>query len=142
VTAAIRLCPSCGFEFKFKEKDDLALRNDDIMGFDSVDMSVRLWAWRVHTSKVNGKQMLKVTYYGELSDPPVDEYFTVLHDGYAGTKARESILAIAARAGSDPRQMNDLPSSVAVLQRGTPPKQITYRRKGKFYQVERKKWIN
>lgn len=140
VTAAIRLCPSCGFEFKFKEKDDLALRNDDIMGFDSVDMSVRLWAWRVHTSKVNGKQMLKVTYYGELSDPPVDEYFTVLHDGYAGTKARESILAIAARAGADPRQMSDLPSSVAVLQRGTPPKQISYRRKGKFYQVERKKW--
>jgi DNA repair protein RadD len=103
-------------------------------------MSVRLWAWRVHTSKVNGKQMLKVTYYGELSDPPVDEYFTVLHDGYAGTKARESILAIAARAGVAPRQVIGLPSAAAALQRGTPPKQISYRRKGKFYQVERKKW--
>ena len=42
--------------------------------------------------------MCRITYYGGLSDSPVNEYLTINHDGYAGQKAMQKLLMIAERA--------------------------------------------
>lgn len=142
VPAQVKVCPSCNHAFMPPEKEPLALRNDDIMGIEPIDMNVKLWSWRTHTSRTSGKEMLKVTYYGELSDPPITEYFPVLHDGYAGNKAREKVAAIAVKSGTDYRLLTDLSASVANLQQSTPPASIKYRREGKFFRVERRIWAD
>lgn len=143
VAIQLRQCPQCGFEFaEEKEKEPLILRNDDIMGIESLEMDVKLWAWRTHTSRTSGKQMLKVTYYGELSDEPITEYFPVLHDGYAGNKAREKVAAIAIKAGTDCSTLTDLEASVDQMQQSLPPVAIKYRRDGKFFKVEQRIWAN
>jgi pyruvate/2-oxoglutarate dehydrogenase complex dihydrolipoamide acyltransferase (E2) component len=46
---------------------------------------------RVSETARSGKDMLTVTYYGCLSDKPVTEYLTVLHEGYAGRAAFTSL---------------------------------------------------
>ena len=86
--------------------------------------------------------MLKVTYYGELSDEPITEYFPVLHDGYAGNKAREKVAAIAIKAGTDCSTLTDLEASVEQMQQSLPPTAIKYRRDGKFFKVEQRIWAN
>jgi DNA repair protein RadD len=86
--------------------------------------------------------MLKVTYYGELSDAPITEYFPVLHDGYAGDKAREKVSSIATKAGIDSSTLNDLESSAEQMQQSLPPIAIKYRRDGKFFKVEQRIWAN
>jgi DNA repair protein RadD len=50
------------------------LHDDDIMGLDATEMNVTEWQWRRHISRASGKEMLMVTYYGALSDKPVNEY--------------------------------------------------------------------
>lgn len=143
VLVTAQQCPSCQYQFTDgKEKKILSLHDDDIMGLDPIDMDVTLWAWRVHTSRTSGKKMLKLTYYGALSDPPVVEYFPVLHDGYAGNTARASVAEIALRAGVDYKLLIDIDISVKTLQSGKPPKSIKYRRDGKFFKIMRRKWVN
>lgn len=143
VLVTAQQCPSCQHQFTDgKEKKILSLHDDDIMGLDPIDMDVTLWAWRVHTSRTSGKKMLKLTYYGALSDPPVVEYFPVLHDGYAGNTARASVAEIALRAGVDYKLLIDIDISVKTLQSGKPPKSIKYRRDGKFFKIMRRNWVN
>lgn len=140
VPAQAKVCPSCHHAFMPPEKPPLALRNDDIMGIDPIEMRVKIWAWRKHTSRTSGKEMLKVTYYGELSDPPITEFFPVMHDGNAGNWAREKVAAIAVQAGTDYKLLTGLDASVEKLQQSQPPIAIKYRREGKFFKVERRKW--
>jgi len=80
-------CPACGAAFPEPVKKALVLRNDDIMGLEGKELEVSAWAWKEHTSKASGKQMLAVTYYGGLSDAPITEYLPILHEGYAGDRA-------------------------------------------------------
>jgi hypothetical protein len=48
-------CPACGAPFPPPKKPKLALRDVDIMGIDSIDMSISDWRWREHVSKASGK---------------------------------------------------------------------------------------
>ena len=57
-----------------KEKA-LTLSTADIMGIDPLDMRVTDWKWTRHVSRKTGKEMVKVKYYGGISDPVIDEYF-------------------------------------------------------------------
>jgi DNA repair protein RadD len=141
VAAQVKVCPSCMHTFlSEKEVGLLQLRNDDIMGIEPIEMPVKMWAWRKHTSRTSGKDMLKVTYYGELSDPPVTEYFPVLHDGYAGNKARQAIAEIAVKANIDYKSLIDIEISAKNLQDGVPPSLIKYKREGKFHKIFAKSW--
>jgi DNA repair protein RadD len=103
-------------------------------------MEIDNWNWAVHTSKASGKKMLKVTYYGALSDPVVTEYFTVLHDGYAGTRAAIAVREIADESGAALRQNPTLDEAAEVLTDASPPLSIHYRKDGKFYRVLRRVW--
>lgn len=146
------VCPSCGFEFPASEAPDLSLRDDDIMGIEGKDMAVTSWLWRKHTSKASGKEMLAVTYYGALSDAPVTEYLCVLHDGYAGEKARRLFLDIKKKSTNlvgvvtDANIItpdDDLIKYAHILQSiGTPPSSIEYTKDGKFFRVMHRSWAN
>jgi DNA repair protein RadD len=85
--------------------------------------------------------MLMVTYYGALSDKPVNEYLTVMHDGYAGQKARVSLVKIASNAGVHGVTLDNQLDDVAFdLNKATPPALIKFRQDGKFYRVTDRRW--
>lgn len=141
------VCTSCGFEFPASEGPDLSLRDDDIMGIEGKDMAVTSWLWRKHTSKALGKEMLAVTYYGALSDAPVTEYLCVLHDGYAGQKARRlfNYIMDGATNYNYTGSKDNIDDAVNFLQdnrRCFPPQSIEYTKDGKFFRVMNRSWAN
>lgn len=137
--ASTMTCTACGHIFE-REEPKLALRNDDIMGINGREMAVTSWLWSKHTSQSSGKDMLRCTYYGLLSDKPVTEYFCVTHTGYAGDKAARAIGAIAYRAGVGDIMDIDLLQAATALTAGTPPASIEYKKDGNFYRVLDRIW--
>ena len=141
---ACRACPQCGTPFPEPEKPALELRDDDIMGLESLlEMDVSSWRWRKHTSRASGKDMLAVTYYpASLVEGGVTEYFPVLHDGYAQAKAVRVVAEIASRAGTIPGLLTDssLDHAAHMLAKGMAPKKISYKRDGKFFRVVGRSW--
>lgn len=139
-----RTCPACGFEFPAPPEKKFALRNDDIMGSEGSDLIVSEWEWKRHTSASSGREMLRVRYYGGLADPPVDEYVCIMHEGYAGEKARRTLARIASDAGLSPGWSleNDLDEIARALNAATPPSVVTYEREGKFFKVKGRTWSN
>lgn len=140
-------CPACGHPFPPSEAEGSAKsfrlrRGDDIMGLESSSMTVSEWLWAEHTSRTSGKLMVKATYYGDLSDKPITEYFPLLHSGYAGTKAARAIMDIAARSGTviADGACSSLSDLCATLNRAKPPSLIHYRMDGKFHRVVSRTW--
>ena len=136
-----RVCPACGTPFPEPERPTLKLSNLDIMGFDGTDLEVSSWTWRKHISRASGKEMLSVSYYGGLSDPPVTEYLAVTHDGYAGEKSRRLLADIAYKSKSKLTYlMADLHDMAQILTEGQPPSAIEFKREGKFFSIIRRMW--
>jgi DNA repair protein RadD len=140
-----RTCPYCGHEFPPPESkaEPIRLRDEDIMGEDrTIRMNVKDWSWRVHESRSSGRTMLAVTYYGEaFSDPRVTEYLAVLHDGYAGERARRELGRIAHQGGVRlPADGDDLESIADTMAGADPPAYIRFEREGKFFRVKSRGW--
>ena len=142
VAISAKECPACGMAFPEPEKAILKLHNDDIMGVYGTEMVVTEWLRRKHTSKTSGKDMLCVSYYGELSDPSVTEYLPVTHDGYAGQKAITQLVKIAQSAGATFDGVSLLEDWAKRLNDAHPPIVITYKRDGKYHRVLRREWNN
>lgn len=138
VHASAKVCPCCGAEFPEAEKKALVLHDVDIMGIEGTDMVVTGWNWSKHISKTSEKEMLKITYYGALSDVPVTEYLCVTHEGYAGQKAR-TLLGIIANK-SKGHILDDLNETALVMTESVPPSEIEYKKEGKFYNVIDRRW--
>lgn len=138
VHPSVRNCPACDHPFPEPEKPKLALRDDDIMGLKSKTMAVTDWIWSDHMSKASGKQMVKVTYYGALSDRPVIEYLPILHEGYAGHKAMATLASIASRSCVTIPQGGTLVELCKILNTGRSPKEIEYTKDGKFNRVTKR----
>jgi DNA repair protein RadD len=138
---SVRICPACGAEFPEPVKAALKLSNLDIMGVEGVDMDVTAWTWRKHLSRASGKEMLSLTYYGGLSDPPVTEYLAVTHDGYAGEKSRRLLAEIAHKADvALDYAASDLHEMAQQLTEGQPPTAIEFKREGKFFTILKRTW--
>jgi DNA repair protein RadD len=136
-----QVCPACGMPFPVKKPPKLKLHNDDIMGLEGTEMTVTAWNWRVHTSRTSGKEMLAVTYYGGLSDPPITEYLPVTHEGYAGQKAINQLAKIAQNSGCSLKDIHGLHLCAAILQKESRhPCSIEYRKDGKFFRVTKRTW--
>jgi len=105
-------------------------------------MFVTGWHWREHTSRTSGKQMLAVSYYGALNDPPINEYFTITHDGYAGQKALQKLSDVATQAQikSGGLAVSTLGEMADNLNAANAPKMIAYQREGKFFKVLKREW--
>lgn len=139
VHISANICPACGAAFPEPEAKKLRLANDDIMGNEGSVMSITSWVWREHTSRTSGKEMLKVTYYGALSDPPVTEYFPVLHDGFAGRKAVNTVASIASQSGASLKGLVFC-EIASEINASSPPVHIEYFKEGKFYRVKHREW--
>lgn len=140
--AAIK-CPACDAPFPPKEPKTYQIHDDDIMGPSGKDMVVTSWTWRKHISRSSGKEMLACTYYGMLSDLPVQEFYPVMHEGYAGEKAMRSLGVLAVSAGvsiGDWWFTKELENIAEKMNEGTPPSVIHYQMDGKFYRVITRSW--
>lgn len=138
---SVRVCPACGEAFPEPVKPALKLHNLDIMGVEGTDIEVTAWTWRKHISRASGREMLAVTYYGNLSDAPVTEYLAVTHDGYAGEKSRRLLAEIAHQAGVVlDYSAVDLHQMAQQMTEGRPPATIEFRKDGKFFRVMRRRW--
>ena len=135
-------CPACGALFPEPVKKSMTLRNDDIMGIKGTDMAVQSWMWKKHTSRASGKEMLAVTYYGALSDPSITEYFAILHEGYAGQKALQTLIRLATSSGLHDGGLNvqTLDEAVANLNTTNAPDSIEFKKDGKYYRVLKRSW--
>jgi DNA repair protein RadD len=135
-------CPACGALFPEPVKKSMTLRNDDIMGIEGTDMAVQSWMWKKHTSRFSGKEMLAVTYYGALSDPSITEYFAILHEGYAGQKALQTLIRLSSSAGLHDGGLNvqTLDEAVANLNTTNAPDSIEFKKDGKYYRVLKRSW--
>ena len=141
VYISVTVCPACGEPFPLPEKPKLSLRDDDIMGIEGTEIEVTSWIWRKHISKASGKEMLAVTYYGALSDPPVTEYLCVTHDGYAGSKARQLLQEIFFKSGTYNDDFSSLDYIAIDLQElGQHPSSIEFIREGRFNKVLTRSW--
>jgi DNA repair protein RadD len=133
-------CPSCGYQFPIAQKK-LQLHHDDIMGLDGSKMQVTDWQWRKHISRTSGKEMLAVSYYGGISDPPIIEYLPVTHEGYAGQKARQTIFSLSSASKAQiSLTETDLGAMCQGLNTGVPPQTIEYKKDGKFFKVINRSW--
>ena len=136
-----RICPACGEAFPEPVKKEMYLRQDDIMKIETIEMEVGAWEWKKHTSRASGKEMLLVKYYGkDLSDTPISEYLSVLHDGFAGQKALRTLANLAHSAGVEIPDHGMIPVLIDRMNRGTPPSKIGYKKDGKFFNVIRREW--
>jgi DNA repair protein RadD len=142
VAISARICPACGAEFPAPEEKVYKLRNDDIMGAPAgaEEMEVTGWTVRPTVSRTSGLDMIQVTYYGALSEPPIREYLTVFHEGYAGQKALAKLATISTNSGV-PADMEDWRSwCKAVTEEGKRPASIKFVKNGKFYNVTERTW--
>ena len=136
----VKQCPNCGWEFPEPKPKTLMLHNDDIMGNELQEMSVSSWSWKRHTSQKSGKDMCLITYYGALSDPPVKEYLTIAHEGYAGKKAMALLVSMAENAKTFIAGVRNIDQLCDIMNEGLYPKSIHYRKNGKFFEVINRAW--
>jgi len=139
---SIRICPACGYEFPPPEAKPARLHNDDIMGRDNVkEMELTAWKFSPYVSRASQKEMIRVTYYGALSDPPVHEYLAIFHEGYAQQKAMKTLASLAQNSGivisdvADHKSWCDYANANA-----TPPRLVRYTVEGKFFTVKERIW--
>lgn len=139
VAASVHVCPACSYEWPVKEKPPLVLSNEDILGIEPQEMAVTGWQWRKHLSRTSGKEMLSCTYYGALSDPAVTEYHPVVHEGYAGEKARRAVIQIAVKSGANDLS-DDLGAMAKSLTESQAPTVLRFKRDGRFHRVIERVW--
>jgi len=148
---AAKVCPACGEPFPESKKDaettPIVLVDTDIMGLDKDDlhdMQVHSWQWLITKSAKTGKKMIALTYYGKaLSDRPVTEYLCVMHEGYAGQKAWQTVARIAQDCGPLPPGLlatGDVNALVKAMNDATPPSWIQHAEDGKFHRVTKRYW--
>ena len=116
----------------------LKLHNDEILSDVAEEtIPVTNWSWSVETSAA-GKKMLSVRYYPRaLSQPVIRENFVVWHGGSATYMAMKRLAAIAARVNGT---ISGIDNGIAELQAWPCPKEISFRRNGKYFDVTRRAW--
>jgi DNA repair protein RadD len=140
IHASLMTCPSCGYHFPPVEKEAPVLHDDDIQGTGISTMACTGWQWDVHTSSKSGIKMLKVTYFGALSDRPISEYLCVLHAGFVGYKAMETLKLIAEHSGADYMVQKDLPSLCKEMDASRRPSEILHKKDGRWTRVIDRIW--
>lgn len=146
VHISAKICPACGEPFPEPKPKTLKLHNDDIMGISGTEMDVSGWEWREHISRASGKRMLRVDYYGALSDPPISEYLAINHQGYAGDKSIKLLGEIASKSGAN--QIGIIPNDESLwifqimdcMNKSNPPAIIEYKKEGKYNRIIKRNW--
>lgn len=142
VAISARSCPACGYAFPPPEEKVWKLSDADIMRDEpsGKTMDVTSWKFSPHTSSTSGKDMIKITYYGALSDKPIHEYMAIFHEGYAGEKAARTLTSICNNAGIERDSEDWRAWCDYATTNGTPPASIAYTIDGKFAKVTKRIW--
>jgi DNA repair protein RadD len=144
VHISAKVCPNCDNAFPPPAEKKLVLHQDDIMGIEGMDMNVTDWHWRKHISRASGNEMIALTYYGGLVDPPITEYLPILNQGFVGNKSLQLLHDIARQSGAVLSGINQAQTPIDYLvvqmNQATPPRMMTYKRDGKFYKVVKRLW--
>lgn len=140
VHISAEVCPNCGSPFPIKEKPALELRDVDIMGVHGTTMDVRNWDWMKCHSKTNGTEMIKITYYGGLSDKPIKEYLCIKHTGWAAQKAIETLTTIMRCSGMYLPANGDIDDLCRQMNNVPPPNEVEFRIDGKYARVLDRRW--
>lgn len=138
VATATRICPGCGFNFPPPQKEQLALRNDDIMGREPSEMIVTSWTWTVAKSKKSELPMIVVSYYGRVTEV-LKEYLCLWHDGFAAQKASSRLreLAKGCNVPWDELQGDD---ATERMERAYPPTKVLFKMEGKYPRIVGQEW--
>jgi DNA repair protein RadD len=152
VPISLMVCPACGAPFPAKDPEPVTLQKPHLQEFDIIHginpddvkiLEVTEWAWKRQTAR-SGKDMLTVTYYGCLSDRPVTEYLTVLHEGYAGRAAWSKVAAmgnqVAAHLPEGLLASGDLDAVCVAFNKAPHPSEIRHTTDGKFHTITRRTW--
>jgi hypothetical protein len=110
---------------------------------DATTMEVKSWRWRRHLAR-SGYYGLSLTYYGEIFDKPVIEYFSVQHPGLGGEVALRKVMELAVASNvrmADLSEETDLQRVADILSAGTAPISIKYSRNERFINVVKREWI-
>jgi hypothetical protein len=78
-----------------------------------------------------------------MSDPIVSEYFCITHDGFAGDKARTLLMQIIWKSKVIPGRYevdDDMEKNSVFLNQLKAPKNIIFKRDGKFFRVTERSW--
>jgi len=142
IAAQCRVCPDCGNVFDLnKQIKEWKLHHDDIMGLLPKEFPVSSWVWCKYTSRKSGIEMLRVSYYGEaLSDTPMNEYLAVMHSGYAGHKAMETLRIIAKESGVDIMKYDSLDALSTAMTASYKPDLIEYKKDGRYDRIVNRRW--
>jgi DNA repair protein RadD len=136
-------CEACGYKWPQKTKS-MTLHDNDIMAVeDATTMEVKSWRWRRHLAR-SGYYGLSLTYYGEIFDKPVIEYFSVQHPGLGGEVALRKVMELAVASNvrmADLSEETDLQRVADILSAGTAPISIKYSRNERFINVVKREWI-
>lgn len=135
--ASIMVCPECGFEFPPNEKNPLSLHNDDIQGDGSLSMPCTGWSWEVYTSKKSQKEMIRVSYYGGLSDV-IHEFLCIWHDGFAQRKGIKLMNELSDKA-LVPRN-GELNEFLYNMTGARFPAEIVYKKNGRYKEIIDRVW--
>ena len=142
--AAAKVCPACGHEFPPPAPKTLKLHgDDDIMGVQAQEMLVSGWAWRKHIGRKSQDEMLAVSYYGGLSDTPVQQYFAITNQNqFVRSRALNELHSIARKANLPDGSLvvSTLDEMAETLTNGQPPKLVKYKKDGRFFNVLGTEW--
>lgn len=139
VHASSKTCPECGFLFPPPKKEDMYLREDDIMGNSVKTFKVNSWEWEIRTSK-KGVDMVVVVYFGDMTEKPIYEYLTIWHEGYAGMKGMEKMSVILNRIGLSVADYDDVSKLIIDCEKKEPPTALILKQRGKFYDIIDREW--
>jgi len=140
--ASVKKCPECGALFPENEpqEKDFKLRQSDIMGLDTPELEVKRWVWLPHVGAKSGKEMIRITYYGDLSDKPISEYLCIMHGGKAGHKAMRTMTELAEKSGINIEPSWTIADACKNMTKAKPPKTVKYVKNGKYFDVKRREY--
>ena len=138
---SIKQCPECGYVFIPEDKPQKwRLSDGDIMGDETRELHVTDWQWREHISRTSGNQMVKVTYYGSLSDKPITEYLPVANRSRAGSEAVQKVYNMAEQSGAILAGASDMQKLCDAMNASASPSLVTYKMEGKWPRVIDRQW--
>lgn len=141
VAIAAMTCPACGHQFPPKETIIKRPTGSDIMwGRHDLAMDITSWQFRPHVSRTSGKDMIRVTYYGALSDLPINEYFAIFNGGAGGEVAMKKLTSLCRRSGIDMESDDWRAWCDYATSHGKPPHRITYTMDGQFAKITGRTW--
>ena len=138
---SVKQCSECGYVFIPEDKPQKwRLSDGDIMGDEIRELHVTDWQWREHISRTTGNQMVKVTYYGSLSDKPITEYLPVANRSRAGSDAVQKVYNMAEQSGASLASASDMQKLCDAMNASGSPSLVTYKMEGKWPQVIDRQW--